>query len=212
MSITVREHVSLKEYTTLKIGGEARYFIEVKNVVEIDEAVQFAKQTELPHLILGSGTNLLVSDEGFSGVVIYVQLRGVEYIEDKNENMMLVAQAGENFDEVIFDSVNRGYSGLENLSAIPGTVGATPVQNVGAYGVEVADVIEEVEVYHMPTNTVKKLSAKMCKFEYRNSFFKTKEGKNYIITAVHFRLSKNIFIPKIKYADLAKYFTEFVKR
>jgi len=208
MSITVREQVSLKEYTTLRVGGAARYFIEVSSVVEIDEAVQFAKQTELPHLIIGGGSNLLISDEGFSGVVIYVQLKGIEYFEISNDEVLLIAQAGENFDEVISDSVEKKYSGLENLSAIPGTVGATPVQNVGAYGVEVADLIEVVETYHISTGEIKKFSSEMCDFKYRDSFFKTKEGREYVITSVHFCLRKNIFSPKINYADLKKIFGE----
>jgi UDP-N-acetylmuramate dehydrogenase len=155
--------------------------------------------------VIGGGSNMLVADEGFAGVVVINRLRGIEYHELDGGMVELVCQSGEMFDEVVADTVAKGYWGLENLSAIPGTVGATPVQNVGAYGVEVAQLISKVEVYNLVTGERKIFSNDDCDFGYRESFFKKEVGKNYFITAVHFLLSKNT-TPKIGYADLQKKF------
>lgn len=207
MTFTVRENVPLSQYTTLKVGGRARYFIEVKTMEDLEKAGQFASQTALPFLVLGGGSNLLISDHGFSGVVIFNQMKGREYKDNGDRTSILSVQAGEVFDEVIADTVSRGLWGLENLSSIPGTVGATPIQNVGAYGVEVSELIIAVETYHLLTGIKKVFEKSECNFGYRDSFFKTTEGKGYVITAVHFKLS-TIPAPKIKYADLAKRFNE----
>ena len=207
MTFIVRENVPLSQYTTLKVGGRARYFIEVKTMEDLEKAGQFAKQTALPFLVLGGGSNLLISDNGFAGIVIYNQLKGREYKDDGEGIFTLSVQAGEVFDEVIADTVSHGLWGLENLSSIPGTVGATPIQNVGAYGVEVGELIVAVETYHLPTGIKKVFQKSECDFGYRDSFFKTVVGKEYIITTVHFRLSTTPE-PKIKYADLAKRFCE----
>ncbi len=209
MSFIVREQVPMHQYTTLKVGGKARYFIEVKTVEDLEKAGQFAKQTALPFLVIGGGSNLLFSDQGYNGVVIYNQLKGREFIKESDGSVTLVCQAGEVLDEVVADTVSRGLWGLENLSSIPGTVGATPVQNVGAYGVEVGDIISYVETFHLPTNTKKVFKKSECDFDYRDSFFKKEEGKNFIITAVHFHL-ENKSEPKINYADLKKRFSATV--
>lgn len=208
MSIDIRENVLLSDYTTLKIGGVARYFVRVNTIEEVDKAVKFAKQISQPYLVLGGGSNLLIADKGFAGLVIHNNLRGVQFVETKeNETVELIAGAGEVFDEIIIKAVNNNYFGLENLSSIPGTVGATPVQNVGAYGVEVGDIISKVETYHVPTESIKIFTSKECEFGYRDSFFKTKAGKEFIITAVHFSLTKN-YQPKIHYKDLSKIFEQ----
>ena len=205
MTFIVRERVPIYQYTTLKVGGVAKYFAEVKTLEDLEKAGQFEKQTAQPFLVIGGGSNLLVSDQGYEGVVIYNQLKGREFINNSDGSTTLVCQAGEILDEVVADCVDRGLWGLENLSSIPGTVGATPVQNVGAYGVEVADVIVGVETYDVENNSKKFLSKSECKFSYRDSFFKKEEGKKFIITTVHFHL-ENKPKPKINYADLLKYF------
>lgn len=191
-------------YTTLKVGGLAKYFVTVNSIEDVEKASQFVKQTGLPFLVLGGGSNLLISDDGYKGIIIYNQLKGREYIEH-DDSVTLICRAGEILDEVIQDTVERGYWGLENLSSIPGTVGATPVQNVGAYGVEVSDFIECIETYHVPTATKNKFKKTECNFGYRDSFFKTEIGKKYIITAIHFRLQKKSNT-KIFYKDLNKKF------
>jgi UDP-N-acetylmuramate dehydrogenase len=207
MTAVIREWVPMYTYTTLRVGGKARYFITVESEEDIEKAGQFAKQTDLPFLVLGGGSNMLIDDEGYSGIVIFNKMKGREYIKNKDGSTTLICQAGEVLDEVIDDTVTKGYWGLENLSAIPGTVGAVPVQNVGAYGVEVSELIEYVETYHVPTNTKSLLKNIDCGFGYRDSFFKSNKGKEYIITSVHFRLN-NISNPKIGYSDLKKYFTD----
>lgn len=206
MKAIVREQVPLHQYTTLRVGGQARYFVEVNNLEELEKAVRFAKQTALPFLILGGGSNLLISDQGYNGVVIFNCLKGINYIENEDDSVTMICQAGEMLDDVIADTVSRGYWGLENLSSIPGTVGATPVQNVGAYGVEVADLIVGVETYDTTNEQCRKLTNSECGFGYRDSFFKSDLGKKQIITAVHFRLNKKPN-PKINYADLQKFFS-----
>lgn len=208
MVFIVRERIPLYRYTTLKVGGEAKYFAEVKTVEDLEKASQFAKQTDLPFLVIGGGSNLLVSDEGYSGLVIHNQLKGRTYIENSDNSVTLICQAGEVLDEVVKESIERELWGLENLSSIPGTVGATPVQNVGAYGVEVGDLIIGVETYNVATGNRHFLKQEECGFGYRDSIFKTVEGKKHIITAVHFRLGTKPN-PKINYADLAKIFTDY---
>ena len=205
----LKEQVLLSKYTTLRTGGIAKYFLVVENEGDLEEVGRFAKQTALPLLFVGGGSNLLISDTMYEGVVILNRLKGREYIENADGTMTLICKAGEALDEVIDETVQKGLWGLENLSAIPGTVGATPVQNVGAYGVEVSDTISSVETYHMATNTRRVFQKAECNFGYRDSFFKTEEGKEYLITAVHFKLSKTPN-PIINYSDLKKRFTEVV--
>lgn len=204
-SSDILENVSLREYTTLKTGGEARYFAKVATLEDLNKAVDFAEQNQLPYLVIGGGSNLFVSDEGFAGIVIKNELKGITYQAVDNDKTYLRAGAGEVFDEVILNSLEHGYFGLENLSAIPGTVGATPVQNVGAYGVEVKDLIYQVEAYHTPTRKQRIFSNSECQFGYRDSFFKTELGKEFIITAVHFLLSKTA-LTNVTYRDLANRF------
>lgn len=211
MAILRQEQVPLRAYTTLKTGGFAQYLVGVQTTEELEEALMFAASKQLPYLILGGGSNLLVGDAGFPGVVIKMEQKGIEYTDVPHEKnyLWLTAQAGESFDQVVEDSVARGLWGLENLSAIPGTVGATPIQNVGAYGVEVSDRIVSVCTYHVPTKTEKVFSNEDCNFLYRDSFFKTIAGQEYIITAVTFQLEKKS-TPKISYADLANFFGDTI--
>ncbi len=209
MALDVRENISLKEYTTFKTGGVARYFVEVKTEEEVIEAGHFAKQNDLPLLIICGGSNLLVSDEGFAGLVMINSLKGSKYLEGEDDSVLLEVASGEVFDEVVAESVSRGYWGLENLSAIPGTVGATPVQNVGAYGCEIGDLILQVEAINLYTNNKKIFTNSQCKFGYRESIFKTEEGNNFFITKVFLKLSKEVS-PKLSYADLKKQFVDYI--
>lgn len=205
MTLRIQENIPLRLHTTLKIGGPAAYFVDVVTVEELKAAVVFAEQKQLPLLLLGGGSNLLIGDAGFSGLVIKLGLSGRTYKED-GDRVLLTVGAGEELDEVVAEAVSRGLWGIENLSAIPGSVGATPVQNVGAYGVEVKDVITEVSALHVPTKNLRTFSSEECEFGYRDSFFKTEEGKKYIITSVTFLLQKNAQL-KILYADLKNFFS-----
>lgn len=206
-----QENVALRQHTTLKTGGFATIFVEITNEAELQAAYQFAGERSLPVLILGSGSNMLVADEGFPGLVIKIDLRGSRYIKlaEEPDKVLLEVQAGESLDAVVAQSIADGWYGLENLSAIPGTVGATPVQNVGAYGVEVADIIHSVKVYDRDTDSIKIFANEACAFAYRHSLFKTSKGERYVVVAVTFLLTKN-FVPKISYTDLKNYFGDYV--
>lgn len=199
------ENVSMKDFTTFRTGGLARWFCHVRNALDLKEAVLFAREKNLPFFVLGGGSNVLVSDEGYTGVVIKMEIGGVDFGEKENGMVFVTAGAGENWDSFVAATVARGLVGLENLSLIPGSVGATPVQNVGAYGREVKDVISEVEALDSETCEIKKFSPEECKFGYRDSFFKTAEGKKYIITHVTFALHTNGVL-KTDYKDVQEYF------
>jgi len=201
----VRENVGLKEFTTMKTGGNARYFFSVRNIEDVKEAVSFAKEKNLPIFILGGGSNVIISDEGFNGVVIKMEIKNIKFIDDSGSMPVAIAGAGIEWDEFVEKTVNRSLYGLENLSLIPGTVGAAPVQNIGAYGVEVGDAISYVEVFNIETMSVEKIANKECLFGYRDSLFKTKEGKKFIILNVAFVFKKDGEL-NMKYKDIEDYF------
>jgi UDP-N-acetylmuramate dehydrogenase len=197
--MTIQENVSLAKYTTFKIGGPAKFFCLVSNEKELVEAVNFAKTKNLPIFVIGGGSNLLVSDSGYSGLVIKLNILGINYDGDK-----VTAFAGEDWDNFVADTVEHGFHGLENLSAIPGTVGAAPVQNIGAYGVDVANTIEEVRVLDIDSGKFITLKNSECGFEYRDSIFKHQKGKHIVVSVV-FKLEKNGKVD-ISYKDLVDYF------
>ena len=198
-----KENVPLALFTTMRVGGSARYFFDVSTVGELCEALSFAKDKKLPFFILGKGSNVIVLDEGYNGVVIKIGIVGIEYKECGKKKRVIVG-AGERLDLLIEETVKRGLYGLENLSFIPGTVGATPVQNTGSYGVEVKDVIEWVEAINTDTLKIKKFSNKECDFGYRESFFKTQKGKKYIVVRVSFILNTNGVL-NTEYRDVTEY-------
>jgi UDP-N-acetylmuramate dehydrogenase len=201
--LKVNENVSLAPFTTLGVGGRARYVIIVTTTEELQEAVQYARQRSLPFFVFGGGSNVLVVDQGYDGVVIVMRMLG--RTNTRAGSMQYVtAAAGEQFDDVIAWTVQEGWWGLENLSHIPGTVGATPVQNVGAYGVEVADHVSTVTVFDTRECIERVLTRDECLFSYRDSIFKQQPGR-YIITFVTFVLSTES-CPRITYKDLAHWF------
>jgi len=192
----IKENVILAPYTTFRIGGPARYFCEVGSVEDLKSALRFSKENKLRFFVLGGGSNVLISDEGFNGIVIKMEIRGIE-IKDN----LLSAAAGEVWDYAVSRAVERNLGGMENLSLIPGTVGAAVCQNIGAYGAELKDILESVEALDTQSGEIKIFTNKNCRFEYRNSIFKRKEGDDLIILKVNLRLLK---IPKLKinYPDL----------
>lgn len=201
MTYGVQENISLAPLTTFKTGGQAKYFFQVSTNDELKTAVAFSKEHHVPFFVLGGGSNVLVPDSGYHGVVILMGITGSEYVSVSETETEVTVGAGVPFDLFVAETVQRGLWGLENLSSIPGTVGATPVQNVGAYGVEVADTITEVAAYNTTSEKFETLTAPECAFGYRDSLFKHEAGKNYIITSVTFRLSR-VPQPKLAYADL----------
>lgn len=195
-----QKNVPLSPFSTLKVGGAASFFISVHSIEELRDAIAEATKQNMRVVIIGGGSNILIPDSGFDGLVIKNEILGVVY-EDDGEKMYATVGAGEVWDALVADTVERGLYGLENLSGIPGTVGGTPIQNVGAYGVEVADSIKWVEVYDANTDSVRKLSAEKCDFGYRDSIFKHDEGKNLFVTRVQFVLQKNGVL-SIEYKDI----------
>lgn len=202
--ITIQKMCALAPLTTLKVGGAARFFVEAQTEPEIICALDFAKAQNLPVFVLGGGSNLLVSDAGFDGLVLKIALRGVEFSEDKTD-VFVTSAAGEDWDKFVEISVKRNLSGIECLSGIPGTVGATPVQNVGAYGQEVAETIISVRVLDRLNFEIKELNAAECGFAYRSSVFNTTAKNRFVVLTVTFRLKLN-GAPALHYADLQRFF------
>lgn len=197
-TLSIARDVPLAPYTTFGTGGAAQYFLSVTASADLKSLTDRA--AEMPTLVLGGGSNLLVADSGFAGLVIKNEITGRSY-EVKDDEVLATFGAGELLDAVVAETVAHGYWGLENLSHIPGTIGATPVQNVGAYGVEVSQLIDAVEAVHSTTGVSQWFTAKDCQFGYRDSFFKTPAGKPWIITQVRFRLSLSPR-PILTYGDL----------
>lgn len=198
------ENISLASFTTFKIGGNARFFVRVKNEEELIEAISFAENKRLPFFMLGGGSNLLVSDSGYSGLVIKNEIGGINF-EDSDGKVFVWAGSGVVWDALVEETVRRGLYGLENLSAIPGTVGAAPVQNIGAYGGEVRNSIRFVRIYEVEKKEIRLLSKEDCQFGYRDSIFKHEGGRRFVIVSVCFELEKNGVL-HTDYKDLKNYF------
>lgn len=197
----MKESVLLSNYTTFRIGGPARYFVEVGTVDELKQALAFAHKGGLAVFILGGGSNILCSDSGFSGLVIKIAILGIT-IEEDQEHYYVRAFAGELWDSFVEKMLSRGVGGLENLSYIPGTVGAAPIQNIGAYGVEVSTFVSHVMALNIETNQFRVFRNEECTFSYRDSFFKTSEGKKYCIIYVGFIFKKQYALCT-SYVDVA---------
>jgi UDP-N-acetylmuramate dehydrogenase len=191
----------LRDHTSLRVGGPATNFVNVHNESEIIAALEAAGDS--PVFILGGGTNVLVSDAGFEGTVIHISNSALVSEVDACSGATLTIGAGENWDEFVALTLARGYAGLETLSGIPGTVGAAPIQNIGAYGHEVAEFITRVRTYDRQAKAIKTFTNKECEFAYRSSHFKKNPGR-YIVLEVQFQLRQGDFSSAITYAELAK--------
>ena len=171
-ALAIRENVTLASYTTLGVGGPARFLVSVKHEDQVPEALEFARAHACPIFILGSGSNILVSDSGFPGLIVRIEIRGVQPLDEDNSEFVSVA-AGEIWDDFVQRCVDQNLAGVECLSGIPGTVGGAPVQNIGAYGQEVSDVILSIRALDLETNSIEELSGRDCRFDYRASIFNT---------------------------------------
>ncbi len=205
------ESVPLAPYTTLGIGGPARFFCEAETEGDVLEGTRFARDRQLPLFVLGGGSNLLVSDAGFDGVVIRVATRSKKQERSEGNSVVLEAGAGENWDSFVLHAVERGYAGLECLAGIPGDVGGTPVQNVGAYGQEVSETIVGVRAYDLAARAFVDLDHQACHFGYRRSLFNTDARGRYIVTAVTYKLRPK-GEPALRYADVQRYFASQIER
>lgn len=200
--MNIRKDAPLKELTTIKIGGKADFLVSVANKEDLVKAVQAVKAKNVPFTVIGDGSNIIAKDEGFRGVVIRNRMSGIEI-----NGSFIKASAGEEWDSVVEQSVGQGLSGIEALSNIPGTAGAAPVQNIGAYGQEVADTLVELEAYDTKNEQFVALKNAECGFSYRNSIFKSSEKGRYIITSITLGLTKTPMQPPF-YTSLEKYLTE----
>lgn len=203
----IHTNIPLKNYTTMRLGGNARFMTEVRTAEDAGEVIRNAKAQNLPTFILGGGSNTIVRDEGFDGIVICNRLPGFEVVSDEPSQTTIRVGAGEDWDETVRRAVEMDLSGIEALSAIPGTAGAAPVQNVGAYGQEISDVLLSVEAYDITNDTFVVLMAADCGFAYRQSIFRSEASGRYIITAVTLRLYKAVPKPPF-YAALQQYLDE----
>ena len=198
------ENVPLAPLTTLKVGGPARYFARPESVEELKAAFERAYREELPVFVLGGGSNVVISDDGFDGVVIQPNFLGIA-VDPASNAVNLTAGAGENWDQFVEHCVKSGLAGIEALSGIPGRVGGTPIQNVGAYGQEVSETVVSVECFDRETNSVVRLSNADCGFKYRESIFNTTHRDRYVVLEVTFSLELD-GRPKIAYRDLKERF------
>jgi UDP-N-acetylmuramate dehydrogenase len=200
----IQENVPLAPLTTFGIGGPARYFVHASEVGEVRSAVQFSRLRQVPLLVLGGGSNLVISDQGWPGMVLRVGIPGIEESQHSGKAVFEVG-AGEDWDGFVARAVERECAGVECLSGIPGSVGGTPVQNVGAYGQEVSETIDSVQVLDLKDGQVRELCNPACGFAYRSSIFNTSERGRYIILRVVYHLAEH-GEPVVRYADLQKFF------
>ena len=204
MTVSVRDDVPLAPLTTLELGGNARHLVEAADDDTVIEALRWAEARGLPALILGGGSNVVVADRGWDGLVVRIATRGRRFAESSatwDGAVTLTAAAGEPWDDVVADTVARGLAGLECLSGIPGLVGATPIQNVGAYGQEVADTIRSVTVVERASQRIAELAPAACAFAYRDSAFKH-DPDRFVVLAVTFALRPG-GAPTLRYGELA---------
>ncbi len=199
--------IPLKNYTTMRLGGNARFMTDIHSVDELASLCQHAAEHQLPIFVLGGGSNTIVRDAGFAGIVARNRIMGYDIIDDQPGASTIRVGAGENWDETVKRTVDAGLSGIEALSAIPGTVGASPVQNIGAYGQEVADTIMSVDAYDMHQSQLVTLDNEACGFAYRHSIFRGDQAGRYCIVSVTFQLSKSSPQPPF-YAAVETYFAE----
>lgn len=202
----LQEHVPLNNYSTLCIGGPARYFVAAADDETVRSATRWAIDRDLPLFVLGGGSNIVIADGGFPGLVLYMTSRGITSRVD-NGQVFVEAAAGEDWDSFVAHTVNNNWSGLECLSGIPGKIGATPIQNVGAYGQEVKETITHVRVYDRECDEIVTLTNDECQFSYRNSLFKSTAAGRYIVLGVGYRLQKD-GQPAVRYPELQKYLSD----
>ncbi len=185
--MTIQENISLKQYNTFGIDAKARYFCEITSLDELREALELEGYPE--KFILSGGSNMLITKD-ISALVLYIHIKGI-FVEQEDENhVVLKVMAGENWHEMVLWTLDHNYGGLENLSLIPGFTGTAPIQNIGAYGVELKDCFVSCQAIDVATLELKTFTKEECQFGYRDSFFKNEGKDRYIITSVNFRLTK----------------------
>ncbi len=199
VSLALQEHVNLRPYNTLGVDALARYFVDVHNEAELLAVDSLAKDLGMPLLALGGGSNLLLTQD-VAALVVRINSRGIRLLSDDGEQVLVEAQAGEPWHSFVLTMLAQGFCGLENLSLIPGTVGAAPVQNIGAYGVEVRDVMAGLTALDRQTGLLQEFTPEQCQFAYRDSRFKQEAGR-WLIVRVRFALQRS-FLAHLEYGPL----------
>jgi UDP-N-acetylmuramate dehydrogenase len=182
MTMNIQRNVPLTGYSSMRLGGIAKYLVEIHARTEVEEAVAWAVERQLPPLMIGGGSNIIWRDEGFEGLLLVNKIPGYEVFQEDDLNTYVTVGAGENWDSVVERTVAAGLTGIEALSLIPGTVGGTPIQNVGAYGQEIADTLVSIQAYDLHTRQFVTIPAAECQFGYRTSRFKTVDRDRFLIT------------------------------
>jgi UDP-N-acetylmuramate dehydrogenase len=205
--VDLLENIPLAPLTTIKIGGPAKYFVEARDTADVQQAVVFARSRDLPLFVLGGGSNLVIADAGWPGLVLKIALRSIDQQSghDEDGKILFEAGAGESWDKFVSHAVMARCAGVECLSGIPGSVGGTPVQNVGAYGQEVAETIASVLALDLKDGQVRELCNEACGFSYRSSIFNSAERGRFIVLRVTYALTPG-GKPRISYADLKRHF------
>ena len=203
----LQENIPLAPLTTIKIGGPAKYFVDASSIADVQEAVSFSRSHDLPLFVLGGGSNLVVADAGWPGLVLKIAIPGIDQASspDEDAKVHFDVGAGESWDKFVSRAVVARCAGVECLSGIPGSVGGTPVQNVGAYGQEVSDTIAAVQVLDLEDGQIRELCSEACEFSYRTSIFNSTQRGRFIILRVTYALTPG-GKPHIAYADLKRQF------
>lgn len=207
MPLQFQQNVSLRHYSTMRLGGNAAYLCDVHNRQEVEEAVRWASEHNVPIMMIGGGSNIIWKDEGFPGLVLVNKIMGFEEQQEDEENYYATIGAGENWDSVVARTTAKGMTGIEGLSLIPGTAGATPIQNVGAYGQEIAQTLVSVEVYDLQTKQFMNIQNMDCGFGYRTSRFKTTDRGRFLITGITLHLLRQNPQPPF-YRAVQQYFDD----
>jgi UDP-N-acetylmuramate dehydrogenase len=204
-ALEVRQDEPLKPYTTFKIGGPARYLANIRACEDLTPALAFARARQVPLFVLGGGSNILVSDRGFDGLVVHPVQQGIAVIAEGLSTTTLCCNAAEIWDHIVAYTVEKGWWGIENLSHIPGQAGAALVQNIGAYGQQISDVFASAEVLDLQTEKAKTFTAEDCQLAYRKSIFNTTAKGRFIILSLTLTLAKS-YQPNLRYGDVRQYF------
>jgi UDP-N-acetylmuramate dehydrogenase len=201
----IEENRILAPFTTFGIGGPARWFVQAQSEADILEASAWAHEQNVPLFVLGGGSNVLIADAGFNGLVLHIAIKGIEEQDVGDDRVLIRAAAGEDWCELVQRAVEENCAGIECLAGIPGTVGGTPVQNVGAYGQEVSSVISSVRAFDLKERRMVELDAEQCGFSYRRSRFNTTDSGRFVVTRVDYQLVRG-GAPTLKYPDLQRAF------
>lgn len=195
----IQQNTSLKNYNTFGIDAKAKYFCEINSVSELSQALQLTNYPK--KFFISGGSNMLITQD-IDALVLHINIKGIEIISEDENQVLIKAKAGENWHQLILWTLERNYGGLENMSLIPGNTGTAPIQNIGAYGVELKDTFESCEAMHIATQALRTFTKNDCQFGYRDSYFKNEGYGQYVITSVNFRLSKKNHVLNTSYGAI----------